>query len=219
MALPPTIPTSFVPKQPVTTAPHKRVSGANPFLALAYFILGVTILGCFAVFGYQFYLENVAKKKADAVNVAQQQIDQATVTDFIRLRDRFSAAKDILNEHIVLSQFFDDLEKLTLATVRFKSLTVQVTDDRKALIDMEGTARTFNALAAQSAAFASDKRIKRAIFSNITVKDGGSVEFKLSAELDPSLVLLSAASVQPAPAAPVPTAPAATTSPTATTTP
>jgi hypothetical protein len=186
VAIPPTIPTSFVPKQPVTTS-RKRTSGANPFLALAYIIVTVALVGAAGVFGYQYYLEGLAKKKANDVVTAQRQIDQATVTQFIRLRDRFTAAQGILTSHVALSQYFDTLETLTLPGVTFTKLKVTVAEDRSATIDMSGTARTFNTLAAQSAAFATDKRIKRAIFSAITVKDN-AVSFDLAAELDPTLV-------------------------------
>ncbi|MDB5195434.1 MAG: putative pilN [Parcubacteria group bacterium] len=202
MALPPSIPTSFVPKQPVTS-PRKRTSGANPFLALSYLVVIVALIGATGVFGYDYYLQGVAAKKAKDVAAAQHQIDQATVTEFIRLRDRFTAAKDILNNHIALSQLFDDLETLTLQGVQFHSLKIAVATDRKGTLSMDGTARTFNTLAAQSAAFASDKRIKRAIFSGINIK-GGLVTFTLNADIDPTLILGAAGSnpaVQ-APAAP-----------------
>lgn len=222
MALPPTIPTSFVPKQPVTTSNRHRTAAANPFLALAYLITAIVVVGCFAVFGYQLYLENVAKAKATDVVAAQNAIDQATVTEFIRLRDRFVEGQTILNNHIALSQFFDALEKLTLTGVRFSGVRITVSDDRTGLIDMSGSARTFNTLAAQSAELATDKRIKRAIFSGITSnpKDG-SVSFSLTAELDPTVVTRSAVApvvVEPeiveTPAAPV--TPATTTATTTT---
>lgn len=221
MALPPSIPTSFVPKMPVNTGVHKRGSGLNPFLALAYIILGLVTLAAAGVFAYQFYLEGVAKKKANDVAIAQQSIHQATVTEFIRLRDRFTTAKGILNQHIALSQFFNVLENLTLQGVTFKRLSITVHDDRATDITLGGTARSFNTLAAQSAAFASDKRIKRAIFSGITAADaagGGGINFEVRAELDPTLVVEQALVNSPLPQAPAPSAPVATTS-TATTTP
>lgn len=207
MALPPTIPTSFVPKQPVATTPKRR-SGSNPFLALSYFILAIVVLGCFAVFGYKLYLEGVAKHKADQVIQAQNSIDQATVTQFIRLRDRFTAAKDVLNHQVALSRFFDVLETLTLQGVRFSGLKVSVVEDRTASVTMNGSAKSFNTLAAQSQAFASDKRIKRAIFSGINVGSGTTkgVTFELTAELDPLLVVISTGStalVAPPVAAPI----------------
>ena len=55
---------------------------------------------------------------------------------------------------------------------------------------MQGVARSFNALAAESAAFAQDKRIKRAIFSSITADKGGLVRFSLRAELEPKILVL-----------------------------
>jgi hypothetical protein len=211
--MPPTVPTSFVPKQPVTPG-RRRTSGTNPFLAIALFILGAMVIGCGAVFGYNYFLQKVAKSKAEQVVAAQNKIDQGTVTQFIRLRDRFTAAKSVLDHQIAMSQFLDVIENLTLQNVRFSSLQVTVKQERQATVTMAGTARSFNALAAESAALASDKRIKRAIFSGISVKDGNSVGFNLTAELDPSLVIRSLSTVTSAPA---PT-PVSTTTPVSTAT-
>ncbi len=203
---------------PVHATARKRGGGPNPFLALSYFILGLVLLTAPAVFGYQVYLEGLKKKKANDVAVAQQRIDQATVTEFIRLRDRFSAAKGVLDRHVALSQFFDVLENRTLQGVVFKRLTVAVRDDTATEITLAGTARTFNTLAAQSAAFAADTRIKRAIFSGITSDvAGGGITFEVRAELDPTLVVEQVPVVAPTPRAPEVLAPLATS--TATTTP
>lgn len=66
-------------------------------------------------------------------------------------------------------------------------------------------ARSFNALAAASNAFATDGRIKDAIFSNISVNKDSTVSFSLSAMLDPKLIIFepSAAVSSFVPAAPV----------------
>ena len=59
----------------------------------------------------------------------------------------------------------------------------------KAQLDGVGVAKSFNALAAVSTAFASDGRVKDAIFSNIVVDAGdNSVSFALTATLDQELV-------------------------------
>lgn len=65
---------------------------------------------------------------------------------------------------------------------------------------MSGTARTFNALAAQSSVFAGEKRIKRAIFSDIRINDNKSVSFSLEADLDPKLLTLVPEVTQTVPA-------------------
>ena len=92
---------------------------------------------------------------------------------------------------------------------------------RAICVAMDGIARSFNALAAQSASIATEKRIKRAIFSDISVNDNGTVGFSLTATLDPRLITLGDAipgtGAVEAPAAPAPeaaAAPATTTTPT-----
>lgn len=214
------IPTSFVPKQPVRTSVTPRASGGNPLMLIATVLLIASLVGAAAVFGYGKYLESVSAQKAAAVEKAQANIDSAGVEQFVRTRDRLTQAKVILDKHIAVSQFFSLLESLTLQSVRFESLSVAIADDRSGQIHAEGTARTFNALAAESSAFASEKRVKSAIFSGISTNQNGNVTFTLDANLDPNLILFAGPAAGVAPAEPL--VPATTTAPlggSATTTP
>lgn len=227
MALPPTIPTSFVPKQPVATSARRQQSGTNIFLIIAAVIAGISIVAAAGVFAYELYLKNARDQKSAALVEAQRAVDLDTVEGFIRLKNRLNTVEVLLNQHIALSEFFDTLESRTLQTVRFSGLTVKVNDDRTAEIQMEGVARSFNALAAQSSAIAAEKRIKRAIFSDIAVNANGTVGFTLTASVDSRLItsgevlpgIPDTPTAAPAavPAAP-PVLPAATTTRTGTTT-
>lgn len=190
MAISPSIPTSFVPKQPVQPTRRPSSGGSNVLLIISLVILAVAIAASVAAFGYERYLMSVQERKAAELAEAQERISEDTVEEFVRLRDRALAAQNLLNEHVAISRFLDTLENITLQTVRFDSLKLAVDTDRVTDIEMSGTARTFNALAVQSAAFAGEKRIKRAIFSDISVNEGGSVSFLMTAELDPRLVLM-----------------------------
>ncbi len=195
--------------------------GVNMFLVVAFIVAGIVILMAVAVFAYGQFLHSEAEQKAAELNAAQAGVSQDTVAGFLRLKNRLTSADTILSQHIALSQFFSVLENLTLASVRFTALGVTVTPDHGADIKMTGVAKDFNALAAQSAAFASEKRIKQAIFSGINVDKSG-VSFSVSAKLDPKLVMLPAAEAF-APVAPVEDTtimpPVATSTETATTTP
>lgn len=219
---PSTIPTSFVPKQPVRSGGRYEKSGSDLFLIVSLIILGLSLLGVAGVFGYQQFLTSVKEAKSKQVTEAQLEVDSASVESFIRLRTRFSSAEAILNERVAATGFFEVLERLTLQTVRFDSLRYSVLEDGSGEIAMAGTARTFNALAAQSAEFAKEKRVKSAIFSDISVsKETGAVTFSLTADLDRELLLLSADRM-PAPAGEAPAAdvePADATGAPATTTP
>jgi Tfp pilus assembly protein PilN len=187
VALPPTIPTSFVPKQPVATQPRRSRARNGIFYYGGLFILGAAIVGALLTFGYKTYLDTVRTARKATLEAAEKHINRTEVEDFLRLRNRIRVADTLINQHVVSSQFFDVLEGITLQNVRFQSLILSIGEDRTAKIEMHGMARSFNALAAESAAFAAEKKIKRAIFSSITADKNGVVSFTLRAELDPKL--------------------------------
>lgn len=192
MAVPPTIPTSFVPKQPVEMHPRHSESGSNIFMIISLVILGIAVVLSAGVFIYGRYLSSQSTEKAAEIEKAQQSVSQGTVEGYIRLSDRLRSADTLIGQHVMLSQFFDVLESLTLKNVRFASLSVTVGDDQSAEVKMTGAAENFNALAAQSAAFAKESRIKQAIFSGIKADSKtGAVSFSVSAKLDSRLVLIS----------------------------
>ena len=175
-------------------------------MTISLIVMGIAIIGAGATFGYEKLLESTRDKKAQELAAAEASISRATIEEFLRLQNRLTATETLLDEHVALSYFFNRLEELTLSTVAFESLNLTVEEDRTTTFLMDGTARSFNALAAQSAAFAAEKRIKRAIFSDISVGDKGLVTFSLKAELDPALIKWAGAVSAPVEA----TVPAAT---------
>lgn len=198
MPIPPLIPTSFVPKQPVKTSARQTRSGANILVLGSYFLLIAALIAAGGTFAYERYLTGVRDSRAATLAAAEENVDRQTVQELLRLRDRLAGAEGLLGKHVTLSTFFSLLETLTLQSIGFDSLKLSVADDRTAQVELSGTARTFNALAAESAAFASEKRIKRAIFSNIKLNKDGFVDFSLTADIDTSLVTGGSVLVAPA---------------------
>ncbi|HCR52645.1 TPA: hypothetical protein DIV48_03330 [Candidatus Kaiserbacteria bacterium] len=188
MALPPTIPTSFVP-HPTGAAPRRfRADLTGAFDFFAYGVLGFVFILALGVFLYGRVLAADKLAKDAKVSAALTSIDLETVDDFVRLRDRLTSGQVLLEKHMAFSTLFAALEKLLPATVRFTSLRLSIDSSGATSMEGSGVAKSFNALAATSAAFAQDGRIKDAIFSNITVnaKDS-SVSFTLSAMLEPDI--------------------------------
>lgn len=187
MALPPTIPTSFIPH--TSTAPMRQFRGniVGAFSVFAYGALVVGIVLAVGVFLYDRVLASNKAAKDAALASAQSSIDRATVENFVRLRNRLNSSGVLLDRHPALSSFFSTIETILPSSVRFVSLHISLTN-AGAKIDSSGIARNFNALAAASNAFASDGRIKDAIFSNISVNKDSSVSFALSAKLDQKLI-------------------------------
>lgn len=191
MALPPTIPTSFVPHATSTPARRFRTDLVGAFGFFAYAILGIAFVLALGVFFYgRLLASNKAAKDAELA-AAQANIDPATVENFVRLRNRLTSSSSLLAKHASFSGFFSSLEKLLPASVRFTSLHLSQSEAGMPKMEGVGIAKSFNALAAASNAFATDGRIKDAIFSNISVNRDGSVSFVLSAMLDPKIIAFS----------------------------
>lgn len=221
MAISPTIPTSFVPKQPLDVS-RKKQGGDNLFLLVSLVILGVSVVTAGAVFGYQKYLESAVELKSAALEEARLSIDENRVEEYIRLKQRFESGRAILDSHVTTSRFFGMLEDVTLQNVHFDTMDLEVADDRTGLVTLKGAARNFNTLAAQSNAIAAEKRFKRAIFSGITLNDNGTVGFLLTAELAPEVMVMGVPEAAPLPVEAVPeepAQPAATTTTSSTTAP
>lgn len=203
VALSPSIPTSFVPKQPVQSANRAPKAGWNIFWIVALVLFATSVVGSLGVFLYEKYLETTKEAKYQELLDAENSISEGSVQEFIRLRDRFASAVVLLNQHVVSSRFFDVLEIRTLESVRFSSLTFSLNDEKVPEVSMEGVARSFNALAAQSRAFSEEKNFKGSIFSDITVNPNNTVAFTVSFALNPELTKLSGSTTTGEPASTV----------------
>ncbi len=181
-----------MPKQPVEMHPRQMESGNNMFLVVSLVIGAIALILAGAVFIYARVLAGESAAKQVELQTAEQAVSEGTVESFLRLRDRLSQAETLLSQHVLFSQFFDTLEAITLTNVRFTALSVSLNQDHTASVKMAGTAKTFNALAAQSAAFATQPLIKQAIFSGIGADKSGVVSFTVSATLDPRLITIPA---------------------------
>lgn len=176
-------------------------SGTNIFLVISLIIAGLVVAFAIGTFAYGKFLDQTLAHKQAQLSEAQSQVDENTIEEFVRLRDRLSSADGMLSNHVVLSRFFDTLEALTLQGVRFDDLKLVVAGDNTAQLEMSGSAKSFNALAAQSNALAGEKRIKRAIFSDITITGTKLVSFKMTADIDSKLILEGDAPLKTADAA------------------
>jgi hypothetical protein len=197
-------------------------AGSNVFLLASLAIAGISILAAGAVFGYGQYLSHLETAKAAELKQEQDSVNADTLKDYLRLKDRFQSGESLLDNHIVLSGFFNELEQLTLQNVQFTTLTIAVAGDGTAKVSMDGTAKNFNALAVQSNSVAADPLFKSAIFSGIAFDTNNRIKFVLTANIDPTLIHVTQKQALAAPAVPVqqvapaPVTPAATS--TATTT-
>lgn len=188
MALPPTIPTSFVPHSSISSEQRARPEYAGIFGVVAYIILAVVIALAAGVFLYSRALVSEQEKTSALLTEAEAKIDSKTVEGFVEMRDRLNFSSQLLDQHTAVSNFFTLLEQMLPVPARFSSVSLSIDSTGAVKINGSGVAKNFNALAAVSAAFAANERINDAIFSKISVNKDKTVSFDVAATLDPSVI-------------------------------
>lgn len=197
MAVPPSIPTSFVP-HPAAAGAVQRGGGFSLlaiFAALCYLLLILSLVAAGSVFAYDKLLAGQQAAKDAQLAKAESALDQNTVTDLLRLESRISASKQLLAQHQAYSGIFDLFESVTPANVRFSGLSIASdATTGKTSISAAGLAKSFNTLVAASSDFGDNQLLKNVIFSGIAINKDGSVNFGLRADLDPKLMTFTATS-------------------------
>ena len=194
----PQVSTSFIPKEALT-AQKARSGGMGIFFLISLLIFIVSLIAAGGAFAYQQVLN---QKLADAkTSLAKDQgaFDPATIAELVRMDSRINQAKQLLQKHVAPSGIFDFLALNTLVNVQFTSLDYKLNDDGSADVELNGSADSFATIALQSDALGKLAALKDVIFSNITVDQGGRVNFALNATVDKSIISYAKLLNAPAP--------------------
>lgn len=191
----PQIPTSFIPKRPVSTEPvaarhsSKMVSIVSVLAVVAVLAAVVSYAGVY-LWGKQLTSQKV--KTDTQINDARNGIGTDFLASMKRLDARILGVKTLLGKHIVVTPIFQALQDTTLRNVQYKTFTYAFVPDPKTKaqvvqVTLTGTAKSYSTIALQSDAFTKSSLIRNPIFSNLTVEDKTSlISFKLVFTVSPS---------------------------------
>ncbi len=189
------MPTSFIPKRPVSTepVPEKHHSHAVGLLSLlAVVVVLATIVSYGGIHLYQKQLLTQKAKTDALINEARKGIGTDFLSDMKRLDARIDGVKATIGNHIVITPIFAALEQTTLRSIQYKSFSYEFVSEpgttaTTVKVTLLGTAKSYSTIALQSDSFTQSKLIKNPVFSNLTVDDKSSVvNFKLVFSVDPS---------------------------------
>ena len=182
---------SFIPKQSLDKVTGKKkkkggVISVVPVAALIIFI-GTVALGVGVFLYQQFLIQNIDRKE-QALESALNELRTPLIEEFVRLDNRLKSAEVVLNNHIILSAFFDLLEEKTLSNVQFSNFSYEASEDGVIEVSMNGVARSFNAVAVQAEVFGEDHLIQNPVFSGLNTDHSGNVVFSFNASIDSRLL-------------------------------
>lgn len=191
----PVMPTSFIPKRPVSTEPVQaprpnRAVGVLSLLAVV--IVLATAVSYVGVYVYEKQLLAQKEKTKKLIDEARQGIGTDFLSEMKTLSDRIEGVKAAIKRHIVVTPIFAALEQTTLRSVQYKSFAYEFTTDNVTMqpavrVTLTGVAKSYATIALQSDSFTRNGLIKNPIFSNLTIDDKTSaVNFKLVFTVNPS---------------------------------
>lgn len=183
--------TSFIPKKNVGTPsvrPKKSYKSFSllSFVGVVVFLVAIIVSG--GLFGYQYTLIQSIDQKGNALAEARRSIDDNYINSLKSIDERLITANQLLDKHVVLSSFFEFLEKFTLKSVQFTSLKYEIDEDGQMSVEIGGKSLSYNSLVLQSNILENNNILENSELSDVKLDDSGNVIFKIKSVLDSSFL-------------------------------
>ncbi len=186
--------TTFIPKKPLSTPgptspltnrPPSRPIGFFTLFALLIFLV-TTGIGVWTYFDQQSL---IAERDALIATIRQveQSFDREVLADITREDRRLASGMTLLNNHQVLSPFFNFLGTRTIPEVRFSEIEF-LRENNVPKVRMRGEALSYTAIAQQAQLLSEGRVLRDVIFSEFAVNRELRQVFTLTFVLDESLV-------------------------------
>lgn len=183
--------TSFIPKRPVGAGTDSKANRPQTsiFTVLSFAVLIIVGGISIGLFLYKNYLTNQKEVLSASLEKVRNSFDKDTIDELELYDKRVSAAKKVLNGHVVLSPMFALLGSLTLPSIQYTRFDHQ-TNANGFLVKMSGTAVDYKSIALQADVFngAKGRFFKNVIFSNLIKDKNNNINFDIEFNVDPSLL-------------------------------
>lgn len=166
--------------------PVKRTK--NILSTISIFLATITVLLSVGVFLYQEKLTKDNDEKKQKIENEIKAFDPEPTNKLAKLKLRVDSAKELLKNHLALTNFFDLLNDNTVSTIQFKDFTYTGGPGKPLVVKMTGKSQNFNDLIFQSDTFLANPNLKNVVFSDFDLDEDGNVVFTVSAEINAPLV-------------------------------
>jgi hypothetical protein len=191
--------TSFIPKKPAASAiggvsAPKHKHGASIFMTISTVLFILSLVGAGAVYAWKQYLSSAQDSYKQTLSTREQQFNIDLIEQLKGENVKIDMAKQLIQNHLALSQIFDIIGRLTIENVRFMSMdvTAPTTGSDGVKVSLQGYGTSLSAVAFQSDVlnqldqYGLRKVVKNPILSNPSIGASNTVSFGFSATIDPA---------------------------------
>ena len=195
--------TSFIPKKPLSAAPTGEARHSiSLFLTISIIVFVISIGAAIFAYAWQDVLNSEQNQYKDTLAKDQDQFNTSLINTLTQANTKINIAKSLIQNHLAVSEIFNIIGQLTIASVEWKSFTFTAPaasgssagggTDNDISISMQGETDSYYSVAyqsdvfGQSSEFGTNKVIKNPVLSNLSVGSDGKVDFSFTAMVDPS---------------------------------
>lgn len=182
--------TSFIPKKPMIPG-SMGIATKKPTSVLSVVAVLMVVIVVLMSVGAFLYNQKLSKDNTSKKQQIEQEIKtfDPTLTDQLTvLKSRIDSAKELLKNHLALTNFFNLLNENTVSTIQFREFSYTGGPGKPLLVKLAGKAKNFNDLIFQSDTILANPHFKNAVFSGFLLDKEGNVLFNLDTEIDPGYV-------------------------------
>ncbi len=182
--------TSFIPKTSLEVE-HKKTARQGSFAfvnIIATIILLASMIGAGGMFAFRQFVEQSIVRKGESLERARAAFEPKTIEELARIDSRLTLGKSLLSTHLAPSYLLEEIEAITLESVRFRDFAFAESTPGVYTVSMAGEAKSFNALALQSDAFGLSDMFQEPIFDGLNINEAGNVVFTFEAAVDVELM-------------------------------
>ncbi len=182
--------TSFIPKKTIVKERVISTRSVSFLSVISFFIFLAVLLGTGGLYFYRDSLEKNIDNTKNTLSLSQNRFEPARIAELKALDNRLIAAKDILTKHVSVTPIFEELQSVTMKTVRFTSFDYTLPGEQggRVAIRLNGIAIGYRSVALQADIFADNEHFIDPVFSNLQLDEKGNVAFDLDFSVDPSFV-------------------------------
>lgn len=189
--------TSFIPKKPLvtdTTVHSSHGSGTSVLMVIAVLLFIASIAGA----AFTFVWKNILIKSQENYKVqladSEKRFNTTLIEDLKRANTKIDIGKQLIGNHLAVSEIFSIISKLTIAGVKFSSFDFSAPskDSDGIKVSMKGVGSSFSAIAFQSDVFGqsqkygSNKVLKNPVLGDLSLDQNGNVAFTFTTTINPA---------------------------------
>lgn len=167
---------ALIPKKLPKTTMYPS-GGFGVFFRIVFIFFLVVALFSGGLYLYRNYASNSLANQKSLLEKLKIEFDPSTIFELERVSKSIVAARGILRSREQTSKIFNMLEASTLPSVAFSSFTFS---SERGAVGLAGEASSYGDVSLQANVFESLPSVLSANFSNLSLKESGSVGFNMN---------------------------------------